>query len=193
VEAVKMKTITLALVGLTSAHVASAQVVQSVRGSPDHFGPGFTNLYETRVEFRLLRPGNAVLLWVKPTGEVDLYYPLRSRDKTERREGRHSISTAEIPSPIQAPVISGVPSSARAGQFTPAGVLTAATEVSSDSVSGYWVLLVTDVPVTAVAIKNALGPMSHEGSAAAMLERLAPLLVPEGATWAMYTAAVVVQ
>jgi len=35
--------------------------------------------------------------------------------------------------------------------------------------------------------------MSHEGSAAAMLERLAPLLVPEGATWAMYTAAVVVQ
>ena len=68
-----MKTVTLALVGLTSAHVASAQVVQSVRGSPDHFGPGFTNLYETRVEFRLLRPGNAVLLWVKPTGEVDLF------------------------------------------------------------------------------------------------------------------------
>jgi len=71
--------------------------------------------------------------------------------------------------------------------------LTGASEAKSDSVSGYWVLLVTDVPVTAVDIKNALGPMSHEGSAAAMLERLAPLLVPEGATWAMYTAAVVVQ
>ena len=188
-----MKRMTLALVGLTSAHVAGAQVVQSVRGSPDHFGPGFTNLYETRVEFRLLRPGNAVLLWVKPGGDVDLYYPIRSRDKTERREGRHVISTAEIPSPIQPPVISGAPTSGRAGQFTPAGVLTGATEASSDSVSGYWVLLVTDVPVTAIDIKNALAPMSHEGRAPAVLERLAPLLVPEGATWAMYTAAVVMQ
>lgn len=189
-----MKTMTLALVGLTSTHVAGAQVVQSVRGSPDHFGPGFTNLYETRVEFRLLRPGNAALFWVKPTGEVDLYYPTRSRDKTERREGRHVISTAEIPSPIQPPVIAGAPTSGRAGQFTPTGsVLTGAADMPSDSVSGYWVLLVTDVPITAVDIKNALGPMSHEGAAAAMLERLAPLLVPEGATWAMYTAAVVVQ
>src|SRR5258705_1668847 len=157
-----MKTIGLALVGLTSAHVAGAQVAQSVRGSPDYFGPGFTNLYETRVEFQLLRPGNAVLLWVKPSGEVDLYYPIRSRDKTERRAGRHVISTAEIPSPIQPPVISGAPSSGRAGQFTPAGsVLTGAAAMSSDSVSGYWVLLVMEAPITTIDVKNALAPMAH--------------------------------
>jgi hypothetical protein len=189
-----MRTIMLALVGLTSAHVAGAQVAQSVRGSPDYFGPGFTNLYETRVEFQLLRPGNAVLLWVRPDGSVDLYYPVRSKDKTERRAGRHVLSTAEIPSPIQPPVIAGSPTSGRAGQFTPAGsVLTGASDMSSDSLTGYWVLLVMDAPISALDIKNALAPMSHEGRAPAVLERIAPLLVPNGATWAMYTAAVIVQ
>ena len=68
---------------------AAAQVEQSVRGEPDHFGPGFTNLFEERVEFRLLRPGNVVLLWVKPRGEVDVYWPIRSGDRSERRAGRH--------------------------------------------------------------------------------------------------------
>lgn len=189
-----MRTITLALVALTFADVAGAQVSQSVRGTPDYFGPGFTNLYETRVEFQLLRPGNAVLLWVNPSGGVDLYYPVRSKDKTERRAGRHVLSTAEIPSPIQPPVIAGAPSTGRAGQFTPAGsVMTGAAQMSSDSVSGYWVLLVTDAPISAATVKNALAPMSHEGGAPAVLERIAPLLVPEGATWAMYTAAVIVQ
>ena len=176
-------------------HPAHAQVDQSVRGAPDHFGPGFTNLGERRVEFRLLRPGHVVLLFVKPSGDVDLYHPIRSGDRSEQRAGRHTIDVSEIPSPIQPPVISGTPASGRAGQFRPMGsVLTGAAELSaSDSVTGYWVLLVLDTPISAPDIQVRLGPMSHEGGAPAVLERIAPLLVPQGVTWAMYTAAIIVR
>jgi hypothetical protein len=174
---------------------AAAQVEQSVRGEPDHFGPGFTNLFEDRVEFRLLRPGNVVLLWVKPRGEVDVYWPIRSGDRSERRAGRHGISTTEVPSPIQAPVISGAPEG-RTGQFaSPRGnVLSAAAPaVPTDTVTGYWVLVVLDAPITAKDVQKRLAPMTHEGGASAVLERIAPMLIPEGVTWAMYSAAVVVQ
>jgi hypothetical protein len=174
---------------------AAAQVEQSVRGEPDHFGPGFTNLFEDRVEFRLLRPGNVVLLWVKPRGEVDVYWPIRSGDRSERRAGRHGISTTEVPSPIQAPVISGAPEG-RSGQFaSPRGnVLSAAAPaVPTDTVTGYWVLVVLDAPITAKDVQKRLAPMTHEGGASAVLERIAPMLIPEGVTWAMYSAAVVVQ
>jgi hypothetical protein len=174
---------------------ARAQVEQSIRGEPDHFGPGFTNLYERSVEFRLLRPGHAVLLWVKPSGDLEVYWPIRSGDRSERRAGRHSISTAEIPSPIQAPVITGTPTSGRAGQFAPRGsVLSgAAPDVPADTVTGYWVLVVLDAPITAKEIQTRLAPMSHEGGASAVLERIAPLLIPGGVTWAMYSAPVIVQ
>jgi len=177
------------------ANPARAQVEQSVRGEPDHFGPGFTNLYETRVEFRLLRPGHAVLLWVKPSGDVDVYWPLRSGDRSERRAGRHSISTTEVPSPIQPPVISGTPASGRPGQFAPRGnVLSgAAPDIPADTVTGHWVLVVLDAPIMAKEIQTRLAPMSKEGGASAVLERIAPMLVPQGVTWAMYSAAVVVQ
>jgi hypothetical protein len=174
---------------------AAAQVEQSVRGEPDHFGPGFTNLFEDRVEFRLLRPGNVVLLWVKPRGEVDVYWPIRSGDRSERRAGRHGISTTEVPSPIQAPVISGAPEG-RSGQFaSPRGnVLSAAAPaVPTDTVTGYWVLVVLDAPITAKDVQKRLAPMTHEGGASAVLERIAPMLIPQGVTWAMYSAAVVVQ
>jgi hypothetical protein len=174
---------------------AAAQVEQSVRGEPDHFGPGFTNLFEDRVEFRLLRPGNVVLLWVKPRGEVDVYWPIRSGDRSERRAGRHGISTTEVPSPVQAPVISGAPEG-RTGQFaSPRGnVLSAAAPaVPTDTVTGYWVLVVLDAPITAKDVQKRLAPMTHEGGASAVLERIAPMLIPEGVTWAMYSAAVVVQ
>jgi hypothetical protein len=174
---------------------AAAQVEQSVRGEPDHFGPGFTNLFEERVEFRLLRPGNVVLLWVKPRGEVDVYWPIRSGDRSERRAGRHGISTTEVPSPVQAPVISGAPEG-RTGQFaSPRGnVLSAAAPaVPTDTVTGYWVLVVLDAPITAKDVQKRLAPMTHEGGASAVLERIAPMLIPQGVTWAMYSAAVVVQ
>jgi hypothetical protein len=170
-------------------------VEQSVRGEPDHFGPGFTNLFEDRVEFRLLRPGNVVLLWVKPRGEVDVYWPIRSGDRSERRAGRHGISTTEVPSPVQAPVISGAPEG-RTGQFaSPRGnVLSAAAPaVPTDTVTGYWVLVVLDAPITAKDVQKRLAPMTHEGGASAVLERIAPMLIPQGVTWAMYSAAVVVQ
>ena len=172
---------------------AAAQVEQSVRGEPDHFGPGFTNLYDARVEFRLLRPGHAVLLWVKPRGDLDVYWPIRSGDRSERRAGRHTISTTDVPSPIEAPVVSGAPVSSRSA--VPRGnVLSApAPDVPADTVTGYWVLVVLDAPITAKDIQKRLAPMTHEGGASAVLERIAPMLIPEGVTWAMYSAAVVVQ
>src|SRR6266581_5754179 len=175
--------------------VAGAQVVQNVHGDVAHFGEGFTSITESRVDFRLLRPANVVLFWVTPDGRIDLFFPVRSRDKTLRRAGNNAISVSEIPSPIQAPVISGAPVSGRAGQFTPTGSLLTGAPARDDSsaVSGYWVLLTSDAPITALDIQNKLALMSREGGGLAIIDRLAPVLVPQGTLWAQYVAAVVLQ
>jgi len=182
----------LGALALASPAIAHAQIVQNVRGDVDHFGPGFTALAEGRVDFRLLRPANVVLFWVTPDGRIDLFFPVRSRDKTLRRAGNNNISVTEIPSPIQAPVISGAPVSGRAGQFTPTGSLLTGAPDRDDSthVSGYWVLLTIDAPVTAVEIQRRLLPMSREGGGLAIIDRLPPVIVPEGTLWAQYVAAV---
>src|SRR6266576_1632761 len=115
----------LTILTLAMPAVLGAQIDQDVRGAVDHFGPGFTALSDGRVDFQLLRPASVVLFWVTPEGRLDLYFPLRSRDKTQKRPGNNAISTSDIPSPIEAPVISGAPVSGRAGQFTPGSLLTA--------------------------------------------------------------------
>ena len=182
----------LTLVVPTFAH---AQIEQSVAGDVDHFGPGFTALSEGQVNFRLLRPANVALFWVTPDGRLDLFFPVRSRDKTLKRAGNNSISVSDIPSPIESPVISGAPVSGRAGQFTPAGSLLTGAPPKNDSthVSGYWVLLTVDAPLSAVEIQNKLQPMSRAGGGLAIIDRLAPVLVPQGTLWAQYVAAVVLR
>jgi len=185
----------VAALAVASPAIASAQVVQNVHGDVAHFGEGFTAISEARVDFRLLRPANVVLFWVTPEGRIDLFFPVRSRDKALKRAGNNSISVAEIPSPIQSPVISGAPVSGRAGQFTPAGGLLTGAPDRDDStkVSGYWVLLTIDAPITAVDIQRRLTPMSRDGGGLAIIDRLAPVLVPEGTLWAQYVAAVVLR
>jgi len=176
---------------------AATQIEQGVRGDVAHFGPGFTALAEERVDFRLLRPANVVLFWVTPQGHIDLFYPVRSRDKTLRNAGANAISVSEIPSPIQAPVISGAPVSGRAGQFTPPGstVMTGSPGGGADSlkIAGYWVLLTSEEPITAGDVQRKLALMSRDGGGLAIIDRLAPVLVPEGTMWAQYTAAVVLR
>ena len=180
---------------VASPAIAGAQVVQNVHGDVAHFGEGFTAITESRVDFRLLRPANVVLFWVTPEGRIDLFYPVRSRDKTLRRAGNNAISVSEIPSPIQSPVISGAPVSGRAGQFTPTGSLLTGAPARDDSsgVSGYWVLLTSDAPITAPDIQNKLALMSREGGGLAIIDRLAPVLVPEGTLWAQYVAGVLLR
>jgi hypothetical protein len=175
--------------------VAQAQIEQTITGDVDHFGPGFTALSDAQVNFQLLRPAHVVLFWVTPEGRIDVFFPLRSRDKTLRRAGTSSISVSEIPSPIASPVISGAPVSGRAGQFTPTGSLLTGAPPKDDSlhVSGYWVLLTVDAPVTALDIQTKLQPMSRAGGGLAIIDRLAPVLVPEGTLWAQYVAAVVLR
>jgi hypothetical protein len=174
---------------------APAQVVQNVQGDVAHFGEGFTAITEGRVDFRLLRPANVVLFWVTPAGRIDLFFPVRSRDKTLRRAGNSAISVSEIPSPIQAPVISGAPVSGRAGQFTPAGSLLTGAPPRDDSmtVSGYWVLLTSDAPITAIDVQRQLKQILREGGGLAIIDRLPPLLVPQGTLWAQYVAGVVLR
>jgi hypothetical protein len=174
---------------------APAQVVQNVQGDVAHFGEGFTAIAEGRVDFRLLRPANVVLFWVTPAGRIDLFFPVRSRDKTLRRAGHNAISVSEIPSPIQAPVISGAPVSGRAGQFTPAGNLLTGAPPRDDSmtVSGYWVLLTSDAPITAIDVQRQLKQILREGGGLAIIDRLPPLLVPQGTLWAQYVAGVVLR
>src|SRR5204863_4858235 len=178
----------LSLLTILVPSFAHAQIEQDVRGAVDHFGPGFTALSESRVDFRLLREANCVLLWVTPDGSLDLFFPLRSRDKTLKRAGNNTISVSDIPSPIESPVISGAPVSGRAGQFTPAGSLLTAPPPQNDStqIAGYWVLLTIDAPITAVDIQNRLKPMSHDGGGLAIIDRLGPVLVPQGTLWAQY-------
>jgi hypothetical protein len=185
----------LVLLALASPTVAGAQVVQNVHGDVAHFGEGFTAITESRVDFRLLRPANVVLFWVTPEGRIDLFFPLRSRDKTLKRAGNNAISVSDIPSPIQSPVISGAPVSGRAGQFTPTGSLLTGAPPREDSthISGYWVLLTSDAPITALDVQNKLALMSREGGGLAIIDRLAPVLVPEATLWAQYVAAVVLR
>ena len=180
---------------LAAPAITSAQVVQSVHGDVAHFGEGFTAISESRVDFRLLRPANVVLFWVTPQGRIDLFFPVRSRDKTLKRAGNNAISVSEIPSPIQAPVISGAPVSGRAGQFTPTGSLLTGRPADDDSggVSGYWVLLTSDTPITALDIQNKLALMSRQGGALAIIDRLPPVLVPQNTLWAQYVAGVVLR
>jgi len=174
--------------------IGRAQVVQNVQGDVAHFGEGFTAITDSRVDFRLLRPANVVLFWVTPEGRIDLFFPLRSRDKTLKRAGANAISVSEIPSPLQAPVINGAPVSGRAGQFTPAGSLLTGAPARADSgVSGYWVLLTSESPITALDIQNKLAVMSREGGGVAIIDRLAQVLVPEHSVWAQYVAGVVLQ
>ena len=183
------------LVALAAPTFASAQIVQNVHGDVAHFGEGFTAITESRVDFRLLRPANVVLFWVTPDGRIDLFFPLRSRDKTLRRAGNNAISVSEIPSPLQAPVIAGAPVSGRAGQFAPAGRLLTGAPARDDSsgISGYWVLLTSDAPITALDVQNKLALMSRDGGGLAIIGRLAPVLVPEGSLWAQYVAGVVLR
>jgi len=184
-----------AALAVASPVIARAQVVQNVHGDVAHFGEGFTAITESRVDFRLLRPANVVLFWVTPEGRIDLFFPVRSRDKTLRRAGNNAISVSEIPSPLQAPVISGAPVSGRAGQFTPTGSLLTGAPARDDSsaVSGYWVLLTSDAPITALDIQNKLALMSREGGGLAIIDRLAPVLVPQGTLWAQYVAGVLLR
>ena len=183
------------MLAMASPTPAGGQVVQNVHGDVAHFGEGFTAITESRVDLRLLRPANVVLFWVTPEGRIDLFYPVRSRDKTLRRAGNNAISVSEIPSPIQSPVISGAPVSGRAGQFTPTGSLLTGAPARDDSsgVSGYWVLLTSDAPITALDIQNKLALMSREGGSLAIIDRLAPVLVPEGTLWAQYVAGVLLR
>src|SRR3989442_12387669 len=107
------------MLAMLSPTLAGGQVVQNVHGDVAHFGEGFTALTEGRVDFRLLRPANVVLFWVTPDGRIDLFFPVRSRDKTSRRAGANPISDHEIPSPIQPPLISAAPASGRPGPLRP--------------------------------------------------------------------------
>jgi hypothetical protein len=192
---IMIERVLFATLALAAPAVASAQIVQNLHGDVAHFGEGFTAITESRVDFRLLRPAHVVLFWVTPDGRIDLFFPVRSRDKTLRRAGNNAISVSEIPSPIQSPVISGAPVSGRAGQFTPTGSLLTGAPARDDSsgVSGYWVLLTSDAPMTALDVQRKLANMSREGGGAASIDRLVPLLVPEGALWAQYVAGVVLR
>ena len=184
-----------ASLALAEPAIARTQVVQNVQGDVAHFGEGFTAISERRVDFRLLRPANVVLFWVTPDGGIELFFPMRSRDKTFRRAGGNAISVSDIPSPIQAPVIQGAPVSGRAGQFAPTGSLLTGAPARDDSsdVSGYWVLLTSDAPITALDVQIKLKVMSREGGGLAVIDRLAPVLVPQGTLWAQYVAGVVLR
>src|ERR1041384_1568313 len=185
----------LAALVVAAPAITSAQGVQNVHGDVAHCGKGFTAISESRVDFRLLRPANVVLFWVTPQGRIDLFFPVRSRDKTLKRAGNNAISVSEIPSPIQAPVISGAPVSGRAGQFTPTGSLLTGRPADDDSgsVSGYWVLLTSDTPITALDIQKKLARMSRAGAALAIIAGLPPVLVPQNTLWAQYVAGVVLR
>jgi hypothetical protein len=175
-----------------AAQVQASPLVLEVRGATDSFGPGPVALSQERVEFRLTRPGHVVLLWVARDGQVTLYWPVRSGDRSSRRAGRQAISVEEISSPLDAPVMAGAPTSSQPGRMAPtgSGVLVGRPDTTAGP-AGYWALLVADVPISAADVRLRLGPMSHEGGAAAVVDRLPELLfVGRAALWAAYFAPV---
>ena len=54
-------------------------------------------------------------------------------------------------------------------------------------------LLTSDAPITALDIQKKLALMSREGGGLAIIDRLAPVLVPEGTLWAQYVAGVLLR
>lgn len=171
--------------------LARAQIVQIERGASDSFGPGFTALAETKVDFRLTRPAHVALLWVGAAGQIDVYWPLRGRDKSDRRAGRHAISVGEVKSPLEPPTIAGAPASSTPGQIAPLGSGTIAGSRAPDEAAGYWVLIVTDAPIVASHLRAWGAPISREGGGEAVLERLPEaVLVGRYGMWAMYAAPV---
>lgn len=164
------------------------------RGAADSFGPGLVALSEAKIEFRLTQPGHVVLLWVGREGDVELHFPLRSGDRTARRAGRHALSVAEVRSPIEPPTVGGAPMTGLPGQFAPSsGGMVAGRPVEDGATTGYWALVVTDVPIRAGEVRQRLAPMSREGGGAAVLDRLPELLVVgRVGAWAAYYAPVAV-
>ena len=180
--------------GNAAAQGEESSLILDRRGAVDSFGPGLTALWEAKIEFRLTRTGHVVLLWVGREGEVELHYPLRSGDRTERRAGRHAIGVAEVRSPIEPPTISGAPMTGLPGQFAaPSGGMVAGRPEGDDVTTGYWALFVTDVPIRAADVRLRLAPMSREGGATAVLDRLPEaLVVGRVGSWAAYYAPVAV-
>jgi len=191
----------LLLVGLAvvAPGFAAGQVAQETRGAAERFGPGFTALSDERVQFQLKQPAHAALLWVTPGGSITLFYPQRSRDRSERRAGRHAINVSDVPSPLRPPEIAGAPVGAQPGQVAPAGagLLTgkaAASGTAQDpAVSGYWVLVVTETPLLAADMWRRLEPLSRAVAGPAVLDQIAAVLAPDPSTSAMYVAAVAVR
>jgi hypothetical protein len=180
--------------GSVAAQGEASSLILDRRGAVDSFGPGLTALWEGKVEFRLTRSAHVVLLWVGGEGEVELHYPLRSGDRTARRAGRHAVGVAEVRSPIEPPTISGAPMTGLPGQFAaPSGGIVAGRPEDDDGTTGYWALFVTDVPIRAAEVRARLAPMSREGGATAVLDRLPEVLVVgRVGLWAVYYAPVAV-
>jgi hypothetical protein len=185
----------LSLAAAVGPRVADAQatspLVLELRGATDSFGPGPMVLWEDKVEFRLTRDAHVVLLWIGREGQVDLYWPLRSGDRSARRAGRHAISVGDVKSPIEPPTIAGTPSGGPPGQFAPTRSAAIAGRPDTLGVVGYWALLVSDAPITPAEVRARLQPMSREGGGLAILERLPEvLLVGRAGLWAAYFAPV---
>jgi hypothetical protein len=172
----------------------ASPIAQMTQGVADSFGPGFTALSPDRVQFQLVRPANVILLWISSDGNVDLYYPQHSGDRTARKAGRHTLSVGDVKSPIENPTIKGAPSSTRPGQFAPTapgGTVAGSSVRDSVETAGYWALIVGDEPTTVTQVQARLNPMSREGTIAEILERLGPVLMEGRARmWAAYFAPV---
>lgn len=188
----------LALAG-ASAPVSSAQVAASPLslqrlGVPDSFGPGLVALSATRVELHLTRPAHVVLLWVAPDGGIELHFPLRSRDRSERRAGRHALSVSDVPSPIEPPVLTGAPSSSEPGRLPSTGTtgMLAGRPTGDTAIAGYWVLVTAAMPLPAADVRRRLAPLAREGAGAPeVLEQIPERLVGRFTTlWAAYIAPV---
>jgi hypothetical protein len=192
--AVVLATVVTATAGgrAAAAQVEASPLVLDLRGATDSFGPGPVALSEAKVEFRLTRAAHVVLLWVAADGQVSLYWPLRSGDRSARRAGRQAISVEDVRAPVEAPVMAGAPTSSQPGRMAPTGGgMLAGRPDAAVGPAGYWVLLVADVPISAAEVRMRLGPMSHAGGGAAVLERLPEVLLVGRATlWAAYFAPV---
>jgi len=183
---------------IAAPSIGASQVLQEARGAADRFGPGFTALSEERVEFQLQQRAHVILLWITAGNSIELYYPKRSRDRTERRAGRHAINVTEVPSPIQSPELAGGPVG-QPGQVAPvsgAGILRGnmpGGPGQEPTLAGYWVLVVTETPMLAPEITQRLERVARAGGGERIVERVAAALAPDPATSAVYVAAVAVQ
>jgi hypothetical protein len=161
-------------------------------GSADDYGPGITSVSPQVVELTLLRPAHVIVLRVERDGSILPVFPTREDDHTQYQVGPHSFEALPVavgPTPeARDPVLRTPGAVARVGRRAPPPGEDVAGPIVAPRF--YWLVIVSDVPTTARAVRTELESMTRAyRTVKAELEALPRVVLAKRAgSWAAYYA-----